>query len=157
METTLGDCILRSTFINTIGYAGASIAGATAATTVGSFGTIIGVTLVGSALLYIPTKLLGYSLECLGLMNTLVSQAINLAYAVGSAALGAVMLGLAIKPVIICACIGLIMCACILALASGDNSTQASVSAADETGYTVAEAHWIDSPVPEVEATWLNP
>lgn len=111
----MGSSIIHATLTNTVGYASASIAGASCAAAVGSYVTIMGVAAVGSAALYLPTMGLRYSLDYLGLMNSLVSEAINLAYFAGSAALGALILGVAIKPVIMCAVVGIIMYACLAA------------------------------------------
>jgi hypothetical protein len=58
------------------------------------------------------------ALDYMGLMNRTVNQTINFAFSVGSAAVGAVLCGLAIKPFIICAAIGLMVVACLSALFS---------------------------------------
>lgn len=122
-----GTSVINATFINTIGYAGATMFGmsAAAAAAVGSAGTMIGIAAVGSAALYIPTMLLRYSLDYPELMNDVVNEAINLAYFAGSAALGAIIVGVAIEPVITCACIGLIMYACFVALSSNNDASAA--------------------------------
>lgn len=105
-----GSSILGATVYNTMGYAAGSIAGAAVA---GSAASIIAASALGGAVLYIPTMLLRECLKQFELMNSLISEALNLAYFAGSAATGAMLLGLTIKPLLICAAVGIIVRACL--------------------------------------------
>jgi len=108
----MGNSIITASFVNTVGYLGTSMfAGGTAAA-VGGIGSMIAVSAVGAAALYIPTMLLRNALEEVDLMNSFISATISYSYFLGSAALGAVILGLAIQPVVACALFGAVVGVC---------------------------------------------
>ena len=111
-----GASLLNVSVNNTVGYVGAYLVGASAAAGVAGMGTMIGVSLVGCAALYIPYAIVTKSLAYFGLLNELVKLTLDSAMVMGSAAVGAAIFGLAVQPFVICAVAGLIIGACISAM-----------------------------------------
>ena len=74
---------------------------------------VLSATILGGAVLYMPTLLLKAALESNQLLSETLDIAINAAYILGSAALGAMILGFAVQPFVFCAGVGIIAEACI--------------------------------------------
>ena len=97
---------LNSSFIGGVGYVGAYVVAPTAMAGAGSFGAMLGVGLVGGAALYVPTAMLKATLKYFNALPDVLSELIDIAFRVGSAAAGAAIFGLAIQPFLMCAAIG---------------------------------------------------
>ena len=119
-----GTAMINTAFCNTTGYWGASIFGARAAVSVGSFGTMIGASLLGGAALYVPALMLKTSLNYLNMMSDLMALVFDFSFFVSSAALGAFFLGLAIKPFVICAAVGMIVNVCMAPFLPAANNAE---------------------------------
>lgn len=89
----------------TAGYGIASIAGLSAAASVGSWTAMAGACFIGGAIMTAPVLLLTVATYNLNLQGSLLESLLHNILFIGAAATGAAVLGLAIKPFIICAAV----------------------------------------------------
>ncbi len=119
LGSILGNTInvsLGSGIFATAGYLGARVCGMSAAASVGGMFTMLGVTFVGGLALTVPLLVIKDTLTHYELYSDSLEDILHMAFIVGSAAVGAGLFGLAIKPFVVCALMALLMFGLIIAI-----------------------------------------
>lgn len=118
IEELLVEAAARSTnssLNNLFGYAASSLTGFTAATAIGSWSSIVGITFVGGLALYVPYYLLKQTLQYFKITSELLHSTLDVAFHAGAAATGALIFGASMPAAVFCALAGIVLSATIIA------------------------------------------